>query len=251
MKNIRLGDFSYVVLIFIGLLYFTQCSSENRSTSPKDFIYELNELNTGIIINGYIGRGGILIIPSEINGKPVVELGPRAFEEHFIDKEMKRQRLSSVYIPDSVKKLGNDLFSACRALINVRLPNEISIIPAGIFYYCDKLTSINIPNGVTKIDWAAFSHCLSIIEVNIPNGVTEIGVQAFSTCVKLTKIEIPDSVILIDNAAFANCESLTDIVLETRKINFHNGGRHTFTNCPMLNLTTRQTLRDLGYQGLF
>ena len=67
--------------------------------------------------------------------------------------------LTSITIPDTVKKIGHNAFSGCTGL-----------------------KSITIPEGVTKIESETFSGCTGLTEISIPDSVTEINPTAFDNC---------------------------------------------------------------------
>ncbi len=152
-----------------------------------------------------------IVIPSTIQGKPVVEMNNTAF---------RRDGLTSVVIPSSITTISNYAF-AYNQLASVTIPNSVTTINKGAFEY-NKLTSIMIPNSVTTIGQSAFTHnkltsivipnSIASIEgstfaynnltsVTIPNSVTSIGNYAFRSN-QLTSVTIPNSVTSIDDNAF-------------------------------------------------
>jgi hypothetical protein len=122
-----------------------------------------------------------VVIPEKIKGYPVVAIATEAFcnftgcaEDWEIHE---KSLLTSVTIPNSVKRIGDRAFE------------------------CNRLTSIVIPNSVETIGERAFAEN-HIGNVTIPNSVKTIGNGAFSSN-KLTNVVIPDSVKKIGEAAFA------------------------------------------------
>ncbi|MDB4735940.1 leucine-rich repeat domain-containing protein, partial [Akkermansiaceae bacterium] len=91
---------------------------------------------------------GELIIPANIEGKPVTSIGGGAFSACF--------GLTSITIPDSVTSIGDRAFG-----------------------FCDSLTSITIGDGVNSIGGYAFSNCTSLTSITIPDSVTSIEDGAF------------------------------------------------------------------------
>lgn len=144
---------------------------------------------------------GEIIIPEEINGVPVTEIGADCFKEC---KDIK-----SVVIPDSIKKIGKYAFWFCRGLTSVNIPKNITVIETGVFYSCTSLRSVTIPNSVTEIGSTAFLGCERFISIVIPDSVKSIDSAAFMGCTQLKNIIIPESVTSIAQKAFANCPKLT------------------------------------------
>lgn len=90
------------------------------------------------------------------------------------------QNLTSVVLPNSVIRIGNQAFSNCTGLTSTNIPNSVTTIKENAFYNCSSLTSIKIPNSVISIGKQAFMYCAQLMSVIIGNGVTNIGEYAFS-----------------------------------------------------------------------
>ena len=120
-----------------------------------------------------------------------------------------RSNITSIVLPNTVKKIGFSSFWMCKELESIVLPDGVKEISGSAFNSCSKLKTINIPNGVTRIGNYAFSDCIAIESINIPNGVTRIEYYTFSNCRALKSINIPASVTKIDNNAFIGCSNFT------------------------------------------
>lgn len=144
-------------------------------------------------------------IPAEHNGKPVTNIGNRAFDGCT--------NLTRVTIPDSVTNIGNYAFICCTGLTNITIPNSVTSIGVGAFGFCTSLTSVAIPNNVTSIDQFTFDGCTGLTNISIGSGVTSIGFGAFRDCTSLTSITIPDSITYIGGSAFEGCTSLTAVYI--------------------------------------
>ena len=80
-----------------------------------------NELDDGTLeITKYVGNSATCVIPSEINGKKVTQIGYNAFSS--------RTELTSITIPDGVTIIGNSAFSDCTSLETVTIPNSVTHI---------------------------------------------------------------------------------------------------------------------------
>ena len=148
-----------------------QTPSVPQSVGPPadthTFFHDKNS-NGEIIITGYSGSGGAVIIPAEINGAPVRRIFDNAFRE---------KSLTSITIPDSVITIDTKAFA-----------------------FNDKLNGITIGSSVISIGAGAFwSH--KTYTIVIPNSVRSIGKDAFSSPgVYPNRITIGDNVILGDRA---------------------------------------------------
>lgn len=127
-----------------------------------------------------------VVIPSEINGKPVVSLNMRSF--------FQCENITSVYIPDSVTRLGSSDFSSCINLERVRLSANLEVLENLSFYACKKLKNIELPSGLKKIDSGVFEKCTSLQEIELPDSLTSLNLFAFAGCKSLKRLEIPQFV---------------------------------------------------------
>ena len=148
---------------------------------------------------------GALVIPDTYNGKPVVEIGDRAF--------YKCKGLTSVHIGDAVTTIGYAAFYNCKGLTSVHIGNGVTTIGDYAFIDCTGLTSVHIGDGVTTIGDLAFDGCTGLTSVTIPDAVTTIGDYAFYNCSGLTSVHIGDGVTTIGYLAFAWCSGLTSITI--------------------------------------
>ena len=87
-----------------------------------------------VIITGYKGSATEVVIPSEIEGKPVTSIGILAFCE--------RRRLKSVTIPDSVTIIGSWAFNDCTGLTDLKIPNSVTSIGYAAFDGCNSLKDV-------------------------------------------------------------------------------------------------------------
>ena len=167
-------------------------------------------------ITGYIGSGGDVTIPDEINGLPVTGIGDYALGGGG--------SLTSVTIGTNVTSIGGFAFGGCSGLtaITVDALNLVYSSVEGVLFnqstntliQCPdaKAGSYTLPGTVTNIGDYAFSDCTSLISVTIPNGVTSIGTNAFFDCALLTSLTIPNGVTRIGEWAFAY-SGLTNVTI--------------------------------------
>ena len=82
--------------------------------------------------------------------------------------------------------LGDNLFTGCYGLAQVKLPQSIDRISVGMFQNCLMLAGVEIPQGTESIDELAFASS-AVSVVLIPDSVTTIGQGAFAST-RLTDI---------------------------------------------------------------
>lgn len=132
-------------------------------------------------------------------------------ENGVLKKVIVPEDITSVNIPDGVKKIGDKAFFDCKNLENIKIPDSVESIEKNAFMHCASLKSIEIPESVKSIREYAFASCISLESIEIPESVQHIGKGAFGNCISLESVEIPDSITNIAVCAFHKCESLESI----------------------------------------
>lgn len=261
----RRNIFFLGMLVCLLALGFVACSKKEGGSSSggkanpaSDFQYDLNSTGDGIIIKKYIGKnGGKVVIPSEIEGFPVKEIGwlrdIRGFSSVFSEptnewiqknpdrgfggnSDSRKTRITSIFIPDTVTLLGSGSFSDCESLKEITLPKSLQIIDQGTFAGSG-LTSIIIPEGVIEIRENAFLGCKNLVSVTIPESIVKIGSGAFQSCASLTEIKLPSHSIQYGQ--------WWDGRFEAKQM------FGSFEQCPKLSIATRQAITNSGYTGTF
>lgn len=197
------------VIAGTSFIYVKEYSSDNVIAADVSSYEEYTEGDLEYKVYAYYASvsrcnkeaAGEIIIPEEIKGVPVIEIGAECFREC--------KGITSVVIPDSIKTIGQNAFWLCFHLNSVNIPKNITVIEAGVFNSCTSLKSVTIPNSVTAIGSTAFMGCDSFISVDIPDSVASIGEEAFLSCTHLKSITIPESVTSIGEKALTNCPQLT------------------------------------------
>lgn len=158
----------------------------------------------------------------------------------------KNMEMTSLTIPASVVKIGQNVVDHCFKLVYITVdadnPNYKSVggvvytkdgktlvlcppgktgefvVPAQAktlapyaFRTCKKLTSIVLPDGITEIPDGAFMGCWGLEKVNLPQGLKRIGKHAFDGTI-VQKMNMPTTMEFIDDEAFINT-SLVEVNL--------------------------------------
>lgn len=111
--------------------------------------------------------------------------------------------LTSVSLPSSVTKIGNDAFLNS-GVSTVTIPEQIKSIGAEAFMGCANLTQITIPASMTAIPEGAFAGT-GITSLVLPATVTTVGAHAFEGCAALATLEFAQQVTAIGENAFSGC----------------------------------------------
>ena len=151
----------------------------------------------------YNGANTSVTVPAYIEGMPVTSITNSAFTPS-------REWLTSVTLPNTLKKIDSGSFYCCKLLESVNIPDSVTFIADSAFAECSSLTSVSIPASTTYIGTAAFSDCDNLLSVQIL-GPAEVDYHAFHNCEKLANVQLSDDSRTKPNCdyqAFSNCPDL-------------------------------------------
>lgn len=233
MKRIIALLLCLVLMAGVTLSVTAAETDERRLYNNNEYIYEVTAEDT-VDICYYLGDGGKVVVPADIDGKPVKTIGRYAFYgtritdlvisegiENIADEAFFYcAELKSVILPESLKTVGTGLFRDCMNLEKVVFSGEASPLGAYMFYGCTRLNEVILPEKATIIPKGMFSYCKALCGVMLPDSLRIIDDYAFYHS-GLIGIGLPYEVFLIGNMAFAYCEVLQDVyVFGNRKIEF-------------------------------
>ena len=204
-------------------------SAEELKKQPpapeSDFLVEpTDDSFTAVKVTKYKGSDPLVVIPAIMQGLPVKEIGPRAFERNHdivavvtpegmtvIDERAfsNCSSLSVAVISEGVSVIGESAFTNCKNLSTVVLPSTLKAICKEAFSGCSSLKSIELPAGLVWIGGEAFEGS-GLTSVKLPEGLMVIGKGAFQRT-PLTSVSLPKSLSLMEREAFMGCNSLADI----------------------------------------
>ncbi len=184
-------------------------------------------------LESYTGTDTEVVIPSEVDGSIVRELGQYTFYEN--------PSITKVTISDSITTFGNFPFFACTSLkeFEVDENNEIYTVNDGVLMGDNEQllicyppakpeTEYTIPDGVVALNPAAFATCTNLTSVTFPDTLERMGLYCFAECTSLNNVVIPESVSALSDFNFTGCTSLTDITLPDT---MHTIGSGAFFSC--------------------
>ncbi len=191
----------------------TEITTTERSTEimeNSEYQYKYNPDVDGIELVKYIGSGGDVVIPEEIDDTAVKIIGDNAF--------YKNDRIKSITISDSVIEIGKAAFSGCDYPDIISLGNGVEIIGDNAFFMCQSTEKLVIPDSVTYIGTEAFYFCKCYNGIILGQNIKEIGDDAFNSALTYSEMSseliIPGSVKIIGDSAFSWNEKINRIVIE-------------------------------------
>ena len=208
--------------------------------------YQLNSDGSGYIVTGCTDDWGADVeIPATYKGKPVVEIGSNV---------MATERFSTLYIPESVKKINLGLHPySSLASISVNSNNKYYSSANGVLFNKKKTEllmypgekadkSYTIPSSVTKIHSSAFEGA-EFESIKIPSSVKTIESCAFAYAGKLKSVSLPDGIKTIPDECFYNCYSLSKVKLPSNlsKIEYF-----AFVNCGLKSISIPKSVTSIG-----
>jgi len=196
---------------------------DEAGESVPVFSYKLDDAKTYAIITGYTGNPRALMIPEQIDGYPVKEIGENA---------CKQKNLSTVVIPSSVTKIGVRAFFGCENLESIAIPDTVESIGESAFENCRGLYSATLPDNkkYTEIRGSLFKNAVSLHTITIPEYITQIYNEAFLNTA-IESLDFPENITFIGKCAFKGCSKLTHLVLP-KYLETYGGG--TFSECDAL-----------------
>jgi hypothetical protein len=256
MPNLTEVDFSEATsLVSIGAKAFkgnSNLATVSLPASLNSMNYDSFEGCDKVLVNEayllYIDNWLVSVSDRTFSGVAV----PRFGTTHIADGALASCRsLYSVYLPSSIKVIGNKAFYDCAQLVKIEIPSDarIEYIGKDAFLSCSKITTVKSSlecwTGITfaskesnplfngckltingsdgafdfttdkDISLYAFVGCQNLSSVTV-NGSVEIGKEAFyrssASCVSLTNVK------KIGESAFAECASLLNVTIDSDAI---------------------------------
>lgn len=130
----------------------------------------------GLVITKYEGGASSLVIPEQVDGKPVTEIDLKVFY-YLTDNPIQEVR-----IPKTITRIGFFNFAACPSLRNICVDEENPVFSSknGILFNKNQTVLIQAPCGLSG-------------KYIIPDTVKELGPSAFYGCSKIVLLVLPKS----------------------------------------------------------
>lgn len=120
------------------ILSTTKPESDTPTSQSPTELYTYVKRNNEITILSYIGKETNVVVPKEIDGCPVTEIGESAFAG---------TKIVSVVLPDTVTSIDWFAFSGCSSLTRVTAGSTLASVGYGAFDGCPAALTLICPTG--------------------------------------------------------------------------------------------------------
>ncbi|WP_295153360.1 leucine-rich repeat domain-containing protein [uncultured Ruminococcus sp.] len=176
-----------------------------------------------------------LTIPETIDGLPVTAIARYGFQ---------CSSLTSVTIPDSVKKIGYYAFSMSSNLTSVTLSNNLEVMEMHAFEDCNKLETVRFPGRLVKIHDKCFANTAWLTAQREKDPLVIVNGALIDATTTRGAVTVPSSVKYVSPSAFARNSDVTSVVFPTSVTEV---GDNTFFMCDNL---TSADIKGATYIGL-
>ena len=230
--------------------------SDEKPLIEGDFEYV--EIENGVRLTAYLGSDTEIILPSEINGRAVLEIGDYMFVKHTHIRKVVFpetlesigafafiycERLNSVEFSSSLKEIDDFAFAWCENIKEVNFPEALEKIGNEAFRGCDGIETVVIPQSVTYLGESIFANCRGIVSAEVYSSAKNLGSGLFFDCIALESVVLPEHLEIIDDYAFEYDMKLTSIEIPK---NVKYIGHSAFTDCPLNEIILPERLEFIG-----
>ena len=176
---------------------------------------------------------GVLVVPTEVEGVPVIGIANYAF--YYC------QGLTEISLPGGITRIGEYAFSKCEGLTNLTLPASVVDIGRYAFSGCTGLTTLQFPVGV-QFSTSSFNGASNLVSIEIdagsPDYTSTNGVLFNKDLTELIRCPegkpgayiFPESVARIGEQSFYHCHALESVSFPTNQVSIYGVGS-SFAYC--------------------
>ncbi len=135
-------------------------------------------------IDTYSGAGGDVVIPDNIDGKPVEGL--------YASVLYGLGGITSVALPETAEVLGASNIYMMPDITKITMPENLEVIGAYNFYGCPQLMELTVPAKVTLIGKYCFAECENLKSIRFDGAVPVFGEKCFSNLPEDCVVYVPE-----------------------------------------------------------
>lgn len=162
------GSYAETYARFNGLAFDSESWREDEELALAE-----NEDGTLTVVGARQERPVQLDIPSELCGRRIVAIAPKAF---FANGTLER-----VNIGGGVRAIGESAFFGCRSLVSLAFERGLESVGDSAFAGCEGLSQVTLPWGTGSVGRMAFFGCTRLAFVKMP-ATTRVSDFAFDGC---------------------------------------------------------------------
>lgn len=166
----------------------------------------------GVIIDGYDGNAGEISVPSQIDGRPVTEIGSHAFYDNGLN-------IIKIRFPETVRRIDSYAMEFCVCLKDVEFSEGLEYLGSNVFS-ATQVLSCRVPTTVRDIMDAGEYECEFLIEEGNPFITADGGgiykgseLIAISPFFKEDSYNVRPGTKAIRRHAMMNCTGLKTVTL--------------------------------------
>ncbi len=190
--------------------------SKGKKRNPTNFLVDRN----AVTINLYTGTDTEVVVPANVKGSLVTDLGPLALSPlaKGLQEEQitARKELRRVVIEEGIQYIAWSAFRGCEKLEELILPQSlVGVMPdtEGDGYQIFSGIKRVLPEGrVYELNCAFAGSIFDEAVVEIPEKVGKIGKNIFEGCKGLKRVIFRGDVKVIEDKAFLDCVDLEDVI---------------------------------------
>lgn len=242
------ADYTVRGPVELWAVFITKTKSQMTSDDGM-LMYDFDENDGGYKVKGTATASDTVVIPSTINGAPVVAIDAQAFsgsqitainlsgatnlktieDEAFAGTDISKltipgnveyvgqyivqgcDSLTSLTIEEGVKALGNYAFFGATAIQSLTIPGSVETVGGRVVQECTSLAEITLEEGIKSLSMRSF-YGAAVKSIKIPSTITDIPAYCFEASA-IERIKLHDGITSIGEGAFFNCSGLTELTI--------------------------------------
>ena len=207
----------------------TSAYAQNVVIDGLNYSLDSEKRTAELAVQNKVDVVGDIVISSSVTWEGVVYTVESTADNAFAECK----QMTSIVLPNTLRKLGKSTFLNCSALTSCIIPdNTIDTIPYQTLYGT-ALTEFHIPEGVVYLEKESFENMTKLERVYLPNSVQEVSSTAFESgssnplkeplynnrlFVRMPreysgKYTIPSGIEVICAYAFLGCKKITSLTI--------------------------------------
>ena len=134
--------------------------------------------------------------------------------------------------------MGDNSFADVPALTSVTLPNGLKRIADYVFCDCPNLTTLNLPSSLESIGWRSL-WSIKVSSMVVPENITQLWDLFLSRCPELTSVELPSTLTEMRGHVLTGDPKLKTVKCKAVNPPVITAGYHVFEDAPIASATLR------------